>query len=97
VRGILLAAIRERRMLILTYVRAIEPQLFAPTILWLSTTNELMIRGYEFKASRVRPREIEVAGVGDIRQTLLTFSLSEDVTPTVRLHPSGRLLPDCST
>jgi hypothetical protein len=52
VRAILLAAIRERRMLILTYVRAIEPQLFAPTTLCLSTTNELMIRGYEWKANR---------------------------------------------
>jgi hypothetical protein len=84
-------------MLILTYVRAIEPQLFAPTSLGLSTTNELMIRGYEWKANRLRPRAIEVAAVRDIRQTLLTFSLSESVTPTVRPYPSVKLVVACST
>jgi hypothetical protein len=48
------AAIRERRILSLTYVGAIEPKLFAPLALYVSTTNRLMVEGNEINGKRVR-------------------------------------------
>jgi hypothetical protein len=81
-------AIREQRLLSLTYVRAIEPQLFAPVTLYVSASNRLMLGGYELRGETERWRELELTQVRDVRQTLQSFSL-DTATPPPKSHPIG--------
>ena len=69
------AAICERRILSLTYVGAIEPQLFAPLALYVRTANRLMVDGYEINGKRVRWRELDIEAARDVRQTEHTYTL----------------------
>jgi hypothetical protein len=80
-------AIREQRLLSLTYARAIEPQLFAPVRLYVSASNTLIVEGYEVRGETVRWRELELTQVRDVRQTLRSFSL--DTATPAKTIPSA--------
>ena len=81
-------AIREQRLLSLTYARAIEPQLFAPVTLYVNASSKVILDGYEVRGERVRWRELELTQVRDLRQTLQSFSL-DTATPPPKSHPIG--------
>jgi hypothetical protein len=83
------AAIREWRVLSLTYVGAIEPQLFAPLALYVSNANRLMVDGYEINGKRTRWRELDIAAARDARQTAHTYSLESVPTSVRKTYPSG--------
>jgi hypothetical protein len=53
VRSVMSAAIRERRILSVTYRAAVQPQLFAPVALYVSAASRLMVDGYEVNGKRV--------------------------------------------
>ena len=87
-RTVMAAAIRERQLLAVTYSGATEPQLFARVALYVSASNQLVLDGYEVKGDRRRWREIEIAEVRDVQQTMQTFDLDSD-TPIGKTYPIG--------
>ena len=74
-RLVMMAAIRERRLLSLTYERAVEPQLFAPLTLYVSATNRLVVEGYEVRGKECRWREVKLEIIRAVQQTRRTFDL----------------------
>jgi hypothetical protein len=83
------AAIRERRILSLTYVGAIEPQLFAPMALYLNAEHRLMVDGYEIHGNRVRWRELDIAATRDVQQTEHTYTCGVPDAPFRKSYPRG--------
>ena len=83
------AAIRERRILSLTYGGALEPQLFVPLALYVSENSRLMVDGYEIIGSRVRWRELDIEAARDVRQTGRTYSFISGPTPIGNTCPAA--------
>jgi hypothetical protein len=83
------AAIRERRVLSVTYVGALEPQLFAPVALYVSTANRLIVDGYEVNGKRVRLREVDLDAVRDVCPTERTYMHVDDSAAGFKKYPSG--------
>jgi hypothetical protein len=83
------AAIRERRILSLTYVGAIEPQLFAPLALYVDSDNRLMVDGYEINGRRTRWRELDLTFARDLRQTEHTYTCNAAQPLVRKTYPRG--------
>jgi hypothetical protein len=83
------AAIRERRVLSVTYAGALEPQLFAPVALYVSTANRLIIDGYELNGRRVRRRELDLDTVRDVCPTEQTYFDAELSKAAFKKYPTG--------
>lgn len=80
--AIMATAIRERRVLSLTYVGAIEPQLFAPLALYVNVDNRLMVDGYEINGKRVRWRELHIESARrDADRAHLQVQISGNTVP----------------
>jgi hypothetical protein len=87
--AVMAAAIRERRVLSLTYVGAIQPQLFALVALYVDTTSRLMVDGYEINGQRVRWRELDIEATRDVQQTEHTYTC-DAIQPVIRKsYPRG--------
>ena len=82
--AVMAAAIRDRRVLSLTYVGAIEPQLFAPLALYVNADNRLMVDGYEINGQRVRWREL------DLTVIFVTHDVDEGVYLSTRVVALSR-------
>jgi hypothetical protein len=83
------AAIRERRILSITYVGALEPQLFAPVALYVSTANRLIVDGYELNGKRVRVRELDLDTVRDVVPTEQTYVDPDHSAAGFKKYPAG--------
>lgn len=83
------AAIRERRVLSVTYVSALEPQLFAPVALYVSTANRLIVDGYELNGKRVRLRELDLDSVRDVCPTERTYIDADHSAARFKKYPAG--------
>jgi hypothetical protein len=87
--AVMAAAIRERRVLSITYTGAIQPQLFAPVALYVDRANRLMVDGYEISGQRVRWRELDLTMARDLLQTEHTYTC-DAMPPLVRKsYPRG--------
>lgn len=87
--AVMSAAIRERRVLSLTYVGAIEPQLFAPLALYEDADNRLMVDGYEINGKRMRWRELDLAATRDLQQTEHTYTCDVTQSAIRKTYPRG--------
>jgi hypothetical protein len=60
---VVLEAIRERRLLSVIYDGAVEPQPFAPYVLYFGEGRQVLLGGCEITKKRVQWRDIEIAHV----------------------------------
>jgi hypothetical protein len=58
---VVLDAIRERRLLSVIYDGAVEPQSFAPYVLYFGEGQQVLLGGCEITKKRVRWRDLEIA------------------------------------
>jgi hypothetical protein len=66
-------AIKERRILGISYVGAVEPQLFGPVRLRVNA-ERVLVSGYEMSTQRVRWREVDLSTIESARSTEYTLA-----------------------
>jgi hypothetical protein len=71
---VVLDAIRERRLLSVVYDGAVEPQRFAPYVLYFGEGGRVLLGGCEITKKRVQWRDIEVAHVRRVELNDTTFT-----------------------
>jgi hypothetical protein len=86
------AAIHERRLLSITYAGALEPQLFAPSTLYVSTANRLLVDGYELNGRRLRWRNVDLDTVRDVLPAEDTYAMPEPPVPALQTYPRGTVV-----
>jgi hypothetical protein len=69
-------AIKERRILGVSYVGAVEPQLFGPVRLRVNA-ERVLVSGYEMSTRRVRWREVDLSTIESARPTEYTLALEK--------------------
>jgi hypothetical protein len=71
---VVLDAIRERRLLSVIYDGAVEPQSFAPYVLYFGEGQQVLLGGCEITKKRVRWRDLEIAHARRVELNDTTFT-----------------------
>ena len=82
-----MSAIRERRLLSVIYGDAVEPQTFAPYVLYFGAARQVLLGGCEITRRRVKWRQFEVATARHLADTADRFTPGGVYSPKAEHHP----------